>query len=219
MRVLVIEDEPRIVAFVRGALEAQGIGVEAAYDGAAGLQAAVHGSFDLVVLDLMLPVRNGLSVLQELRPLKPELPVIILSARSGLASKLRGFELGAIDFLAKPFSVDELIARIRVHLRRTLDLETVVLRVGDLELDVVRRQVRLKDSTADLSHREFALLRCLAEANGEVVSRRKLLEDVWGFHFDPGTNVVDVCVRRLRKKLGPEAPIRTVRNAGYRVPA
>jgi DNA-binding response OmpR family regulator len=217
MRVLVIEDEPRIVAFVQGALEAEGIAVEACYDGEAGLRTATNGSFDFVVLDLMLPSRHGLSVLQELRKTKPDLPVLILSARTELQTKLRGFELGATDYLSKPFAIDELIARVRVHLKRSLDFDSVVVRAGTLELDMVRRQVRFDDQVAELSDREFSLLRCLATANGAVVTRQQLLADVWGYDFDPGTNVVDVCVRRLRKKLGPASPIETVRNVGYSV--
>jgi DNA-binding response OmpR family regulator len=218
MRVLVIEDEPRIVAFVRGALEAEGISVSAAYDGQTGLRAAIDERVDLVVLDLMLPGRHGLSVLAELRRVKPTLPVLILSARSELATKLRGFELGATDYIAKPFAVDELIARVRVHLRRSMDFDSVTINAGRLQLDVIRRQVRHDGGTHDLSDREFALLRCLATAAGEVVTRQQLLSDVWGYDFDPGTNVVDVCVRRLRQKLGASAPIRTVRNVGYSVP-
>jgi DNA-binding response OmpR family regulator len=180
-----------------------------------GLDAAQSLDCDLVILDLMLPGQTGLSVLQELRQSRPTLPVLILSARTDLPTKLRGFELGATDYLAKPFSVDELIARVRVQLRRAITGESVTMRIGALELDLLRRQARLDDAIAELSDREFALLRRLAEAAGDVVTRRQLLADVWGYDFDPGTNVVDVCVRRLRKKLGPESPIKTVRNVGY----
>jgi DNA-binding response OmpR family regulator len=214
MRVLVIEDEPRILEFLREALLAAGVAVDGVATGEEGLQAAAARRYDLVVLDLMLPGAKGLRVLQELKRLAPDLAVLILSARSELPTKLRGFELGASDYLTKPFSLDEFVARVRVQLRHA-DQRRVTVRAGPLELDLVRRQARLDGVAADLSEREFALLRHLVQGAGQVISRERLLADVWGIEFDPGTNVVDVCVRRLRKKLGPQAPIRTVRNVGY----
>jgi len=219
MRVLVVEDEPRILDLVRHALEAEGLDVEGAIDGSAGLRAALSASHDLIVLDLMLPGAGGLSVLRRIRHALPTTPVLILTARSELATKLRGFELGANDYLTKPFALDELIARVRVQLRRSADHEGVTVRAGSLELDLVRRQVHLDGVSTELSEREFALLRCLADRVGHVVTRERLLEEVWGIDFDPRTNVVDVCVRRVRKKLGPAAPIETVRNVGYFVAA
>ena len=146
--------------------------------------------------------------------------MLILSARSDLATKLRGFELGAVDYVAKPFSLDELLARARVQLRRArVTDEGTVIRVGKLVLDLARRQARVGDTVADLSDREFRLLYFLMQHVGQVISRERLLSEVWGFDFDPRSNVVDVCVRRLRRRLGPEAPIETVRNAGYRAAA
>ena len=142
---------------------------------------------------------------------------MILSARTDLPTKLRGFELGANDYLPKPFSLDELIARIRVQLRRQAPGDGNVIEVGRLRLDLARRQALLGDRTADLSDREFRLLHHLLLHAGEVVSRERLLSEVWGYHFDPHSNVVDVCIRRLRKKLGPGSPIETVRHAGYRL--
>jgi DNA-binding response OmpR family regulator len=143
-----------------------------------------------------------------------------VSARSDLQTKLRGFGLGASDYLAKPFSLDELVARIRVQLRRKRSGNgSNVLRAGTLTLDLARRQARFGAVVTDLSDREFRLLHHLVEHTGEVVSRERLLSEVWGYHFDPRSNVVEVCVRRLRKKLGPEAPIETVRHAGYRLTA
>ncbi len=214
-RVLVVEDEPRLLAFVRDALEADGLEVDGALDGVSGLRAALDGDHDLVVLDLMLPGANGLEVLRQLRRRKPRTPVLILSARSELETKLRGFGLGATDYLTKPFALDEFLARVRVQLQRFASPEHATLRAGPLELDLVRRRALLDGVATDLTEREFAVLRCLAERVGHVVSREHLLAEVWGIDFDPGTNVVDVCVRRLRKKLGPTAPIETVRNAGY----
>ena len=219
MRILVIEDEPRILDFVSRGLEAEGFSVVGARDGQEGLRAAQNVRCDLVILDLLLPKLDGLSVLRALEAKHPEVPVVIVSARADLTTKLNGFGLGARDYLTKPFSFDELLARIRVHLRRPEDTSNNghVLRAGALALDLARRQAQLGDQRIDLSDREFKLLHSLLECAGEVVSRERLLSEVWGYHFDPRSNVVDVCIRRLRKKLGPGSPIETVRHAGYRL--
>ena len=218
MRILVVEDEPRILAFVARGLEAEGFAVDAAGDGAEALEQARRSRPDFVVLDLLLPRLDGLTVLRELKRERPDLPVLVLSARSDLPTKLRGFELGASDYLAKPFAFDELIARIRAQLRRPeREPAQTVVQVGGLVLDLARRQARLSGVVSDLSDREFRLLHQLVEHADEVVSRERLLSEVWGYHFDPGSNVVDVCVRRVRKKLGPGAPIETVRHVGYRL--
>jgi len=220
MRILIVEDEPRIRAFVARGLAAEGFTVDGVDNGVQGLERALTGEYELVVLDLLLPRLDGLTLLRELRARRPGIAVLILSARSDLPTKLRGFELGACDYLAKPFSLEELLARVRVQLRRGAALDDEgLLRVGSLVLDVARRQARLGEVTSDLSDREFRLLLHLVEHPGAVVSRERLLAHVWGYDFDPGSNVVDVCVRRLRKKLGPGAPIETVRNAGYRLAA
>jgi two-component system, OmpR family, response regulator len=220
MRLLIIEDEPRILGFLVRGMEAEGFTVDAANSGVGGLERALTSAYDVVLLDLLLPGLDGLSILRELHRRRPELPVVIVSARSDLQTKLRGFGLGASDYVAKPFSLDELVARIRVHLRRRGPTDDGgVLSAGSLSLDLARRQARIGELVADLSDREFRLLHHLAEHAGEVVSRERLLSEVWGYHFDPGSNVVDVCIRRLRKKLGPGAPIETVRHAGYRLVA
>ncbi len=220
MRILVIEDEPRILAFLARGLEADGFVVDGAGDGAAGLQQAARGRYDLVILDLLLPKLDGLAVLRELQRAHPEVPVVIVSARSDLETKLRGFGLGACDYLPKPFSFDELLARVHAQLRRGRPEENgSVVSVGPLSLDVARRQARLGDVVAALADREFRLLHHLVLHEGEVVSRERLLADVWGYHFDPHSNVVDVCIRRLRQKLGADAPIETVRHGGYRLTA
>ncbi len=219
MRILVVEDEPRILAFLKRGLEAEGFTVDGAGDGQAGLRRALGEPYQLVVLDLLMPGLDGLSMLRELQLRRPELPVVILSARSDLQTKLRGFGLGASDYLSKPFSFDELLARVRVHLRQHQRLDGGLVRAGVVTLDLPRRQARIGDHVAALSDREFRLLHHLVEHPGEVVSRERLLSEIWGYHFDPGSNVVDVCIRRLRKKLGPEAPIETVRHAGYRLAA
>jgi two-component system, OmpR family, copper resistance phosphate regulon response regulator CusR len=220
MRLLVVEDEARIRGFLARAFEIEGFTVDVVADGEQGLAAALACDYGFVILDLLLPGRDGLDVLRELHDRRPELPVLILSARSDLATKLRGFELGAVDYLAKPFSLDELFARIRVQMRAGHSTVTgTTLRVGQLALDVARRQARVGVTVANLPDREFRLLHFLMLHPGEVVSRQRLLSEVWGYDFDPGSNVVDVCVRRLRRQLGPDAPIETVRNAGYRAAA
>jgi DNA-binding response OmpR family regulator len=220
MRILIIEDEERIAGFLARALEAEGLGVDVAGDGGRGLAQAMSARYDLLILDLLLPGRDGLEVLSELHRSRAELPVLILSARGDLRTRLRGFELGAVDFVPKPFALDELLARVRVQLRRTpTGDEQMVISVGGLTLDLARRQAHVGDTIADLSDREFRVLHFLMSHVGEVISRERLLAEVWGFDFDPRSNVVDVCVRRLRRRLGPEAPIETVRNAGYRAAA
>ncbi|HEY5427941.1 MAG TPA: response regulator transcription factor [Solirubrobacteraceae bacterium] len=220
MRILVLEDEARIRAFLARAFEAEGFAVDVVGDGEQGLALALVGSYEFVILDLLLPGLDGLEVLRVLHEERPQLPVLILSARSDLATKLQGFELGAVDYLAKPFSLEELLARARVQLRRAHRVDPgTVLHAGELALDVTRRQARVGEIVTDLPDREFRLLHFLMLHAGEVVSRQRLLSEVWGFDFDPRSNVVDVCVRRLRRQLGPAAPIETVRNAGYRAAA
>jgi two-component system, OmpR family, response regulator len=217
MRILVIEDEPRILAFLARGLEAEGFVVDGARDGTVGVRRVAERRYDLVILDLLLPKLDGLSVLRHLQRERPELPVVIVSARSDLDTKLRGFGLGACDYVSKPFSFDELVARVRAQLRRGRPEERSVVQAGALSLDVTRRQARWGDVVAELSDREFRLLHHLVRHEGEVVSRESLLADVWGYHFDPRSNVVDVCVRRVRRKLGAGAPIETVRHGGYRL--
>ncbi len=220
MRILIVEDEARIRAFLGRAFEAEGFGVDVVGDGEQGLARALAGVYDLVILDLLLPGRSGLDALRELHRERSDLPVLVLSARSDLPLKLRSFELGAVDYVAKPFSLDELLARVRVQLRRArVPEENTEIRVGRLALDLARRRARVGESVADLSDREFRLLHFLMQHVGEVISRERLLSEVWGYDFDPRSNVVDVCVRRLRRRLGPDAPIETVRNAGYRAAA
>ena len=220
MRLLIIEDEPRILGFLARGMEAEGFTVDAAGSGVGGLERALTYAYDVVLLDLLLPGLDGLSILRELQRRRPELPVVNVSARSDLQTKLRGFGLGASDYISKPFSFDELVARVRVQLRRREPREDDgVVCAGPLTLDLARRQARIGERVTDLSDREFRVLHHLAEHAGEVVSRERLLSEVWGYHFDPGSNVVDVCIRRLRKKLGTRASIETVRHAGYRLGA
>lgn len=220
MRILIIEDEARILTFVARALRAEGWTVSVAEDGRSGLTRAVANHYDLLVLDLLLPGMDGLDLLRELRERKPQLPVLILSARSDIETKLRGFQLGADDYLVKPFSLGELLARVRVQLRRQQPpVVGSLLHAGPLLLDLTKREARIGSHVCDLTDGEFRLLHFMLEHAGQVTSREELLSAVWGYDFDPRSNVVDVSIRRLRKKLGPEAPIETVRNVGYRLAA
>jgi DNA-binding response OmpR family regulator len=219
MRILIVEDEPRIRAFLARAFEAEGFSVDAVEDGESAVALALKGSYVLMILDL-LPGRNGLDVLSKLQARRSGLPVLILSERVDLPTKLRGFELGAVDFVAKPFSLEELVARARVHRRRAhIGEDGATIRAGALVLDLASRQARVGSTVAELSGREFHTLHFLMCHVGEVVSRERLLAEVWGYDFDPRSNVVDVCVRRLRRRLGPGNPIETVRNVGYRAAA
>ena len=223
MRILVVEDEARIRAFLARAFEAEGFVVDVAPDGEQGLERALVGHLrrrdprPAAARD-----RTAWRFCASSSCATTTSPVLILSARSDIATKLRGFELGAVDYIVKPFSLDELLARLRLHMRRAGGFTSGdggVLRVGVLALDLTRRQARMGDTVADLADREFRLLHFLMLHPGEVISRQRLLSEVWGFDFDPRSNVVDVCVRRLRRQLGPDAPIETVRNAGYRAAA
>ena len=215
-RVLVVDDEPRIVSFVSRALSAEGFQVDGAHDGIRALELAKTGRYELVVLDLLLPHLNGISVLRDLLESRPDQRVLVLSALSDVETKVRCLEFGASDYLSKPFSLAELIARVRARLRQpSAGPRHRVLRGGALTLDLTRRVVEAEGSHIALSEREFLLLEYLMRQDGEVCSREHLLSEVWGYSFDPGSNLVDVCVGRLRSKLGGDV-IETVRNVGYR---
>jgi DNA-binding response OmpR family regulator len=203
---------------VSRALTANGLTVETANDGAAGLARATAGDYDLVVLDLMMPGVGGLGVLRGLMATRPHQRVLVLSALSDVASKVRCLELGAADYLAKPFALAELVARVWVRLRDTSarDKEGLI-RAGGLTLDVHRRTADRGGGPVALTTREFLLLKHLVANADDICTRTDLLAEVWGCSFDPGTNVVDVCIGRLRTKLGHDV-IETVRNAGYRIP-
>ena len=218
-RVLVVDDEPRISSFVSRALTAEGFDVDSAADGIRGLDLASTGRYELVILDLLLPGLDGVSVLEGLIETRPEQRVLVLSALSDVENRVRCLELGASDYLPKPFAVAELIARVRARLRQPASgRDDRVLRVGDVSLDLVRRTADVGRGPIALPEREFMLLECLARSRGDVLSRERILSAVWGYWFDPGSNVVDVCVGRLRAKLGPNI-IETVRGVGYRIDA
>jgi two-component system, OmpR family, response regulator len=218
-RVLVVDDEPRIVSFISRALSAEGIGVDSAHDGSRGLQLARTRRYDLVVLDLLLPGLDGVSVLRGIIESRPDQRVLVLSALSDVDSKVRCLEIGASDYLPKPFAISEFLARVRARLRQpTGPIVPRTLAAGRLALDQVRRVADVGAGPVGLSEREFLLLQHLMRKEGEVCTREEILADVWGYTFDPGSNVVDVYVGRLRSKLGSEL-IETVRNVGYRLEA
>jgi DNA-binding response OmpR family regulator len=219
-RVLVVEDEPGIVDFVCRGLEAEGLAVQAALDGVEGQRLALREAFDLVVLDLMLPRRGGLEVLGALRRERPALPVIVLTARGDVEDRVAGLDAGAVDYLSKPFSLAELVARVRAQLRVVAEASTSTLRGADIEMNLLTRRVRRGERSIALSTTEFELLAYLLRNCGAVVSREQILSSVWGYEHDPATNVVDVYIGYLRRKLGtPDdpAPIDTVRSVGYRL--
>jgi two-component system, OmpR family, copper resistance phosphate regulon response regulator CusR len=215
-RILIIEDEERITSFLQKGLKANGFVTAVAFNGKEGLAMAQTGGFDLVILDLGLPDRDGLELLRDFRQSDTSTPVIILTARDSVAEIVRGLESGADDYIAKPFSFEELLARVRVRLREQRSPETTVLPAGDAVLDLRTRRVSVRDRSVELTAREFALAEMFFRHPGQVLSREQLLSHVWGYDYDPESNIVDVYVGYLRKKLG-ETRISTVRGMGYRL--
>jgi DNA-binding response OmpR family regulator len=220
--ILVIEDEPGIVDFLERGLRGQGFDVISAMDGISGAAAALNQDVDLVVLDLMLPGRSGLEVLGALHDAKPGLPVIVLTALGEVEHRVAGLDAGAVDYLTKPFSLTELAARIRAQLRAAAQAPRTTLSAGDIEVNLITREVRRGGELVRLSTTEFELLTYLMHNRGHVLSREQILRAVWGYDYDPGTNVVDVYIGYLRRKLRTQesnAPIVTVRSVGYRLDA
>jgi two-component system, OmpR family, copper resistance phosphate regulon response regulator CusR len=215
-RILIIEDEDRIASFVEKGLKSNGFVTSVAEDAKEGLAMIKVSAFDLVILDLGLPDRDGMDVLRVLRETDAGTPVIILTARDGVADTVSGLESGADDYVPKPFRFEELLARVRVRLREQRAPEPTVLRAGDSALDLRTRRVSTGDRSIELTAREFALAESFFRHPGQVLSREQLLSHVWGYDYDPGSNIVDVYVGYLRKKLG-EGRIVTVRGMGYRL--
>lgn len=213
-RILIVEDEQRIADFVEKGLRAEGFQTHAVGDGYAAVELA--RDFDLLILDLGLPGLDGFSVLRRIRGERIDIPIIILTARDAVEDTVAGLSGGADDYMRKPFSFDELLARVRLRLRSSNSGETTILRVANLTLDVRTRRAMVEDRTVDLTTREYALLEEFMRHPDQVLSRQQLLSRVWGFDFDPGSNVVDVYVRYLRNKLGTDR-IETIRGAGYRL--
>ena len=219
MKILVVEDEKKIASFVKKGLAESGFTVDLARDGNDGWRLATTQSYDAIVLDIMLPGRDGLSILRGLREKKNAVPVILLTARSELRERLEGLNLGADDYITKPFFVEELIARLQAVARRAAGEGLSVLQAGDLVVNLVTRDVMRGETKVELTAREFSLLEFLLRSPGRVVTRTQILEHVWGYDFDPQTNLVDVYIQRVRKKIAPNGEdelIETLRGVGYR---
>jgi len=215
-RILLVDDEPRIRDFISRALVTAGYAVEAACSGTEGLRQALAGDYDLVILDLIMPDMDGRQFLTQLLRVRREQGVLVLSCLADVTTKVDCLELGAQDYLTKPFSLAELLARVRVRLRDDVHALNEVVKTGELMLDVGRLEANIGNGPVALTRLEFLLLRELMEHAGQSVGKGQLLASVWGYDFDPGSNVVDVCVRRLRSKLGFDL-IKTVRGEGYQL--
>ncbi|NCD34806.1 MAG: response regulator transcription factor [Spartobacteria bacterium] len=219
MKILIVEDEEQLADFMRQGLEELCYQVTVEHNGGNAFDLAASNTFDLIILDIMLPGRDGLSILKELRQQQITTPVIIVTARSETNQRIEGLELGADDYITKPFFMEELIARVKAVLRRTAGQPASTLIVGNLSVNLLTREVHMDNEEILLSPREFSLLEYLMRSPGHVFTRTQILEHVWGYGFDPMTNLVDVCIRRIRAKLQQEtspALIETVRGAGYR---
>ncbi|WP_049574716.1 response regulator transcription factor [Nocardiopsis sp. SBT366] len=215
-RVLIVEDEERIASFVQKGLTASGFTTTVVGTGAEAVDYAVTGGFELMLLDLGLPDTDGFDVLRRVRALGVDVPVVILTARDGVRDTVTGLEIGADDYVTKPFRFEELLARVRLRMRTERAPDLTVLHAGGLRLDLRTRRVEVGEESVDLTAREFALLELLMRHQGQVMTRQQMLSHVWGYDYDPGSNVVDVFVRALRRKVGAER-ILTVRGMGYRL--
>lgn len=220
MEILIVEDEEAIVDFLARGLEGEGHDVTTASDGIEGERLALTGVVDLVILDRMLPGRNGIEVLGAIRRAKPALPVIVLSAKGEVGDRVEGLDRGATDYIAKPFAFDELAARVRAHLRQPQEEKATALEAAGIRLDLLARRVERGDLSTHLPEREADLLAYLMRRPGRICTRDDILTAVWGYDHDPGTNIVQVYIGYLRKRLGlpgSPAPIETVRSVGYRL--
>jgi two-component system copper resistance phosphate regulon response regulator CusR len=218
MRVLLVEDDSRVASFIRRGLREERYAVDLAKDGEEALYLAQTGEYDAIVLDLLLPKRNGLEVLRTLRGERSTVPILILTAKDELQDKVTGLDAGADDYLSKPFRFDELLARLRALLRRRGDMTPTVLRAGELEMDVLRHRVTRAGKVLDLTSREYALLEFFLHHQDQVVTRTMLAEHVWEHDFDPLSNVIDVHIARLRRKIDEgfaHKLLHTVRGSGY----
>lgn len=218
MRVLVVEDEKKTASFIRKALQEAGFVVDMLHHGDEVVPAVAHTPFDVAVLDIMLPGRDGLSILRQLRLRGDRTPVLLLTARGEVTERVEGLDAGADDYLAKPFALEELVARVRALGRRGGEARPVVLQVADLTLDTVTREVKRGDKVIDLAPREYLVLEYLMRSTGRICGRMAIVEKVWDYDFDPGTNLVDVYIMRLREKIddGFEPKlVHTVRGMGY----
>ena len=220
MRVLVVEDDRKTAEFVAKALKEEGFEVEVVHDGNDAVAALAAGSFEAIVLDVMIPGRDGLAVVRHARELGNKTPVLLLSARGSVEERVEGLNAGADDYLPKPYATQELIARVRALLRRGVESRDVTLRVADLSLDTTTRIARRGERKIELTNREFRLLEYLMRSAGRICGRMMIIEKVWEYNFDPGTNVVDVYIRKLREKIeeaGEAKLLHSVRGSGYMI--
>src|ERR687890_409794 len=219
MHILVVEDERKVASFIKRGLEAASYSVDVEHDGAAGLKRLLDHDYDLIILDVMLPRLDGLSLMKEIRQRQINIPVLLLTARVTVADKVIGLDLGADDYLTKPFVFEELLARVRALTRRPGQAESAQIQTDGLTIDLLSRHAWRGDQRIELSTREFALLEYFMRHSGQVLSRQQILSAIWDYDFEPASNVVDVYVRHLRNKVDPPGGpslIQTVRGAGYR---
>ncbi|MGB2739105.1 MAG: response regulator transcription factor [Cognaticolwellia sp.] len=224
MKILLVEDEQKIADFICEGMRTKNFSVTHCADGNQGYEIASKNTFDIIILDIMLPGRDGLDILRSIRQIGIDTPVILLTARNELGDRVQGLEMGADDYLAKPFYVEELNARIQALLRRHAGTQQHVIEVGSLQLDCINRSINCQGQSVELTSREFSLLEYLMRSPNKVLTRGQLLEHVWGYDFDPCTNVVDVCIKRIRRKLTSlesagkmVGAIESVRGTGYRL--
>jgi len=218
MRILLIEDEKKVASFIKKGLEEEYYTVDVAYDGKEGSKLALSEEYDLIILDLMLPYKDGITILKEIRDAKISVPILILTAKGSIQDKVTGLDSGADDYLSKPFSFDELLARIRALLRRYSSEKSNILKANDLVMDINSRKVFRKDKEIQLTSKEFSILEYLLKNKNRIVTRAKLIEHVYEYNFDPETNLIDVYINRLRNKIDKnfDKPlIHTIRGSGY----
>jgi DNA-binding response OmpR family regulator len=218
MRVLVVEDEKKTASFIRKALQAEGMVVDMLHNGTEALSAVEHTPFDVVVMDVMLPGRDGLSVVRQMRQKQISTPVLLLTARGEVGEKVEGLNAGADDYLSKPFALEEVVARVRALGRRSIQGKPHTMKLADLTLNTLTREVRRAGKPIDLAPKEYLLLEHLLQSSGRICSRMTIVEKVWDYDFDPGTNLVDVYIMRLREKVDSEFEtklLHTVRGIGY----
>jgi heavy metal response regulator len=218
MKILLVEDEKKVASFIKRGLEEEHFIVDVAYDGESGEFMALTSEYDLIILDILLPKKNGFEVLKSLRANGIQTPILILTAKGSIDDKVEGLNSGADDYLTKPFAFAELIARIRSLLRRTSSEKSNIIKVADLELDTVKHIAKRGEKIIELTAREYSLLEYFMRNKGRVLTRTMIAEHIWDYHFDTGSNIIDVYVRRLRKKIDegfPKKLIHTIRGVGY----
>jgi heavy metal response regulator len=218
MKILLVEDEKKVASFIKRGLEEEHFTVDVAYDGESGEFMALTSEYDLIILDILLPKKNGFEVLKSLRANGIQTPILILTAKGSIDDKVEGLNSGADDYLTKPFAFAELIARIRSLLRRTSSEKSNIIKVADLELDTVKHIAKRGEKIIELTAREYSLLEYFMRNKGRVLTRTMIAEHIWDYHFDTGSNIIDVYVRRLRKKIDegfPKKLIHTIRGVGY----